>query len=831
MALPVRVRAKSRMATRFIAGYDSPMTREVPSDKLRRTCHPDTFPFTTTDELAPLADIVGQDRALEALRLGLSLDDPQQRYNIYVSGEPGLGKTSAVSRLLERISRQRPVPPDICYVHNFQVPHVPRYVLLPAGRGRELKQDMDRCVEFLSRELPRVIESDEFKARAKKERDRSSRDRDEVFHSLEARATALGFSIQRTPVGINTIPLKDDGSPYSQEEYGALPETERAAILRRQEELQDLVRDAFQRLGKLDEAWHEAHHLLTKQAADFLIEPRFVQLREKYADLERVQTFLAEVKQDILENVEQLQPGNKKAVPVVPVPIPDGVDRFLRYRVNVVVDCTGSVGAPVVVEGNATYTNLFGTIERRVQFGAVTTDFTQIRGGALHRANGGYLVLTVANLLRFPLSWEALKIALKARQVRIEDPAQMLGFASTEGLRPEPVPLDAKILLVGSPYLYHLLHHYDEDFRKLFRIRADFDTEMPWTEESVQAMARFVRACRDEDPTVLPFAPSGVARVVEHAAELASDQKKLATRFGALASLVEEASFWAREAGASVVEGSHVATAIAKGQYRHSLLAEKVREWIARGRLIVDVHGEAVGQVNGLAVLDLGDFAFGKPTRITANVFTAKSGVVDIEREAELGGKLHTKGVMILKGYLAAQFGRTKPVSLGASLALEQSYSGVEGDSASAAELYALLSALSGVPARQGVAVTGATDQKGRLQPVGGVNEKVEGHYLVCKELGLSGDQGVILPLGNVDDLMLPAEVVQAVVAGKFRVWGCSTVEEGVEVLFGIPAGVPGPDGTYPPGTLFRRVEERLDEIRTSLRAEEEEEEEDYHPG
>ncbi len=800
------------------------MTCEVPPDKLRRTCDPGIFSFATTDELVPLTDIVGQERAIEALRLGISLDDPQHRYNIYVSGEPGLGKTSAVSNLLGRVSRERPVPPDICYVHNFQVPHVPRYLLLPAGRGRELKQDMERCVEFLAHELPRVLESDEFKARAKKERDRFSRERDEVFHDLEARAKELGFSIQRTPLGINTIPLKGDGTPYSQEEYGTLPESERAEILRRQEELQGLVRDTFQRLAKLDEAWQEAQHLLTKQAVEFLVEPRFAQLREKYGGLDRVQMFLAQVKSDILENVEQLQAGNKKAPPLLPVPIPDGGDRFLRYRVNVVVDRSESEGAPVVVEGNATYTNLFGTIERRVQFGAVTTDFTQIRGGALHRANGGYLVLTATNLLRFPLSWEALKIALKAGEIRIEDPAQMLGFASTEGLRPEPLPLDVKIILVGSPYLYHLLYHYDEDFRKLFGIRADFDMEMPWTEESVQALARFVRTCRDGNPAVLPFAPGGVARLVEYAAELASDQGKLATRFGTLASLVTEASFWAREQGAAVVEGDHVRQAITKGRYRHSLLAEKVREWIARGKLIVDVHGARVGQVNGLAVLDLGDFAFGKPTRITANVFTAKSGVVDIEREAELGGKLHTKGVMILKGYLAAQFGQRKVLSLGASLALEQSYSGVEGDSASAAELYALLSALAGVPARQGIAVTGAVDQKGRLQPIGGVNEKVEGHYLVCRELGLSGDQGVILPAGNVDDLMLPEEVVHAVEQGKFHIWSCSTVEEGVEILFGMPAGQGGPEGVYPEGTLFRRVEERLEEIRTSLRAEKEEE-------
>lgn len=757
---------------------------------------------------------------MEALWLGLSLDDPHHRYNIYVSGEPGLGKTSAITHLLERLCREKPVPPDICYVHNFQVPHMPRYLLLPAGRGRELKGDMERCIEFLSREVARVIESDEFKARAKKERDRFSRERDDAFRDLEHRAAQLGFSIQRTPLGINTIPLKADGSPYSQEEYAALPEEERMEIVRHQEELQSLVRDVFQRLARLDEAWQETQRRLVQQAVEFLVEPRFAQLRDKYRGLDRVQAFLSEVKADILENAEELQAANKKPLPGFPVP--DAGDRFLRYRVNVIVDHTGSDGAPVVIEGNATYTNLFGTIERRVQFGAVTTDFTRIRAGALHRANGGYLVLTAANLLRFPLSWEALKIALKAGEIQIEDPAQMLGLASTEGLRPEPVPLQAKILLVGSPLLYQLLQYYDEDFQKLFRIRADFDTEMPWTEESALAVAQFVRACREEDPSVLPFAPSGVARLVEHAAELASDQGKLATRFGALAGVVEEASFWARHKGRAVVEADDVHQAITKGRYRHSLVAEKVREWIARGKLIVNVRGEAVGQVNGLAVLNLGDFAFGKPTRITANVFTAKSGVVDIEREAELGGKLHTKGVMILKGYLAGQFGKRKVLSLGASLALEQSYSGVEGDSASAAELYALLSALSGVPVRQGIAVTGAVDQKGRLQPVGGVNEKIEGHYLVCRELGLTGEQGVLLPAGNVGDLMLPEDLVRSVAEGKFHIWSCATVEEGVEVLFGMPVGEADQEGNYPEGTLFRRVEERLGEIRASLQAEKE---------
>ncbi|MCX7750543.1 MAG: AAA family ATPase [Candidatus Bipolaricaulota bacterium] len=797
------------------------MAYEVPPARLRRTCDPGVFTFSTTDELPPLRDIVGQERALEALRLGLGIRDPQHRYNLYVAGEPGLGKTSAVSRLLAEVSSTRPVPPDLVYVHNFRVPHVPRYLLLPPGKGREFKGEMDRLVEFLAQEVPRVLESEEFKAREKRERERVSQEREEEFRRLERRAEELGFALQRTPLGIHTIPLKGDGTPYSQEEYGALPEEERAAILRRQEELQALVRDAFGRLARLDEAWGEVQRRITREAVEVLLAPRLEALRAKYAGLARVQGFLDDVQADILENVDAFG-GNKKALPGLPFPLPEG-DRFLRYRVNVVVDRTGAAGAPVVVEGNATYTNLFGTIERRFQLGAVTTDFTQIRGGALHRANGGYLVLHAANLLRFPLSWEALKTALKAGEIRTEDPAQMLGLSSTEGLRPEPVPLDVKVVLVGPPYLYYLLYHYDEDFRKLFGVRADFDTETPWTEEGERALAGFVRACREENPEVLPFSPSGVARLVEYAAELASDQTKLSTRFGALSALVAEASFWARSAGASVVDAAHVRQAIAKGRYRHSLLAEKVREWIARGKLIVDVHGAKVGQVNGLAVFDLGDFSFGKPTRITANVYTAKSGVVDIEREAELGGKLHTKGVMILKGYLSSQFGGRKPLSLGASLALEQSYSGVEGDSASAAELYALLSALSGVPARQGVAVTGAVDQKGRLQPVGGINEKIEGHFLVCRELGLDGTQGVIIPAGNADELMLPEEVVAAVAEGRFHVWACSTVEEGVEVLFGLPPGEPDAEGNYPEGTLFRRVADRLEEIRSLLQEEEEE--------
>lgn len=799
------------------------MIERLTPEKLRRRFDPRVFSFSSTAELEPLSGIIGQERALEALRVGLSLKGPKHRYNVYVAGEPGLGKTSAVTQFLTDISHRQPVPPDICYVHNFAVPHMPRYLLLPPGKGRELKEDMDRFLEFLDRELPRVMESEEIKARVRRERESFEARREEIFRNLEGKARALGFTLQRTPFGINTIPLKPDGTPFSHEEFQALLEEERAEILRRQGEIQELVREAFRELGELEEAWQEHQRRLTQEAVRFLIGPRLAQLRAKYAQIPRVLEFLQGVETDIVTNAEALIAGKGKLQLPIPVPEPD---RYLRYRVNLLVDRSGAEGAPVVVEENATYINLFGTIERRVQFGIVTTDFTQIRPGALHRANGGYLVLSALNLLRFPLSWDALKIALKSGEIRVEDPAQMLGYASTEGLRPEPVPLQVKVILIGPLWLYYLLYFYDEDFRKLFTIRADFDTEMPWTDEAAWAIARFIRARELENPEVLPFSPAAVARVVEYAAELAGDQNKLSTRFAALTALIEEASFWARQEGSDVVQAEHVRLAIEKGKTRQSLLAEKVREWIRRGKLLIQLEGAEVGQVNGLAVVDLGDFAFGRPQRVTATVFAGKSGVVDIEREAELGGKIHTKGVMILKAYFGEKFAIKAPLAFSANLAMEQAYSGIEGDSASAAELCALLSALSGVPLKQGIAVTGAIDQKGNLQPVGGINEKIYGHYLVCKELGLNGEQGVVIPRRNVDELMLPEEVVEAVASGKFHVWACDTVEEVVEILSGMPAGKPDENGDYPEGTLFFLVQKKLEEIRKRVEENEEEGEE-----
>ncbi len=802
------------------------MTNELTADKLRYMCDPTKFNFKTTAEIDPLDRIIGQDRAIEALKLGLGIKDAKNRYNIYVAGGPGTGKMSAVEYFLSRASRDEPRPPDLCYVHNFENPYSPHYLELPAGMGTQLRDDMKHLITRLRRDIPKVFDLDEFKARSKKINDRYAEKRTTLFEEMEKKARALGFAIQRTPIGINTLPLRDGGEPLSQEEYEALSEEERAKIREKQTEVQALIQDSLQEIARIEEEREEEIKKLAKEAVLFTVEPHINQLKSRYGSVDKVVSFLDEVQNDIVEHLDQFRGGNQEA-PKGPMPIPfvmQPVDPFKRYDVNVLVDNSQTEGAPVIVEENASYTNLFGAIERRVHMGVAITDFTMIKPGSLHRANGGYLVLNANNLFRMGLSWEALKIAIKRREIRIEDPMQMLGYSTTEGLKPEPVPFRMKIIIIGSPEIYELLHYYDEDFPKLFSVKSDFDIEMERTDEHEQEIARFLRARCQEDPSLLPFDPTGVAKVVEAATELAGDQKKLSCRFGVLTSIIKEASYWARTEGSAHVTGEHVHKALIERDHRSDRIEEKIREMIARDQILVDTTGERAGQVNGLAVLQLGDYMFGKPSRITATVHTGKDGIVDIEREAELGGHTHTKGIMILKGFLGERFASEKPLSLSASLTFEQSYSMIDGDSASSTELYALLSALSGIPIKQGLAVTGSVNQKGEIQPIGGVNEKIEGFFRVCKAKGITGDQGVLIPARNVDNLMLSEEVVEAVRQGKFHIYPVSTVEEGIEILTGVPAGKKGTDGTFPADTVFGRVAARLDAIRTALKEEEKKE-------
>ena len=802
------------------------MVKELDASKLRYTCDPSSFDFRSTSELEPLDRIIGQERAIEALKLGLGIKDAKNRYNIYVAGDPGTGKMSAVEHFLSRASSDESQPPDLCYVHNFDNAYSPRYLELPAGRGCGLRSDLAQLIKRLRREIPSALESDEFKGRSKKIIERFNQQRASLLEDMESHSRELGFSIQRTPIGINTLPLDDAGEPLSQEDYAALSDDKQEEIRRRQGEVQTLIQERMQDVARLDEERDSKIKELAKEAVLFMIEPHFHTLKEGYEGLPKVLAFLDAVKADIVESLDAFRNGgNQTRKTPFPIPMPQA-DPFKKYTVNVLVDNAKTEGAPVIVEQNATYPNLFGSIERRVQMGVATTDFTMIKPGSLHRANGGYLVLNANNLFRLNLSWEALKIALKRREIHIEDPWQMMGYSTTEGLRPEPVPFRIKLVIIGSPYIYELLYQYDEDFGKLFNVKADFGMEMERTPEHEQEMARFLGTCCHQDPSILPFDPSGVARMVEHATELTGDQTKLSCQFGNLVSVVKEAAFWAKDEGADLVSGDHVRKALDQRDFRHNRIDAKIQEMIKRGTIFVDTEGARAGQVNGLAVLQMGNYAFGKPSRITASVFTGKGGIVDIEREAKLGGKTHTKGIMILKGFLGQRFARTRPLSFAASLAFEQSYSMIDGDSASSTELYALLSALADLPIRQGLAVTGSVNQKGEVQPIGGVNEKIEGFYRVCKAKGLTGDQGVLVPSANVENLMLHVEVVDAVKAGRFHIYPVSTIEEGIELLTGVPAGTPDEDGAYPQDSVFGHVIARLEAIEQALKAAKTEDEE-----
>ncbi|MEA3356366.1 MAG: AAA family ATPase [Candidatus Bipolaricaulota bacterium] len=804
------------------------MVKELKATSLRLNCDPTQFDFETTDDLAPLDRIIGQERAIEALKLGLGIQDSKNRYNIYVAGSPGTGKMSAVKYFLDRMSKDAAKPPDLCYVHNFKEPYNPRYLELPAGRGVQLREDMERLITRLKRDIPKVFESDEFKARSKKINERYTERRSKLYEEMEKKSRGLGFAIQRTPIGINTLPLRKEGEPLSQEEYEALSEEERAEIRGKQGEVQSLVQESVQEINRVEEEREREIKQLSKEAVLFMIEPQFSQLKDRYEKIEKVVAFLEEAKNDIVDNIEHFEQkegqSNKKAPLSLLV---QQQDPFKRYHVNVLVDNSQTEGAPVIVEENASYTNLFGLVERRVQMGIAVTDFTMIKPGSLHRANGGYLVLNADNLFRRGISWEALKIAIKRREIRIEDPLQMLGYTTTEGQKPEPIPFRIKIIIIGNPRIYELLHYYDEDFPKLFSVRSDFGTEMERTPAHEQEIGRFLRARCGEDPGLLPFDRTGVAKLVEYSAELAGDQKKLSAEFGNLTSIAKEASYWAREEEESNVADRHIMLALEKRDDRRNRIEEKIHEMIARDQILVDTEGDATGQVNGLAILRTGDFTFGKPSRITATVHTGKDGIVDIEREAKLGGETHTKGIMILKGFLGEWFAENRPLSLSASIAFEQSYSKIDGDSASSTELYALLSSLSGLPIKQGIAVTGSVNQKGEVQTIGGVNEKIEGFFKVCEEKGINGAQGVLIPAKNIDNLMLSEEVVKAVQEGKFHIYPVSNIAEGIEILTGVPAGKRGEDGGFPEGTVFARVAERLDRIRAALKEEGEEKEEE----
>ncbi len=788
--------------------------RAIPHSELRHVCDPAEFPFRTTSELALKDEVIGQTRAVKAIEFGLSIRN--HGYNIFVSGIPGTGRNSIVKSIVKRISLDQPVPDDWCYVNNFKDPDRPRAIKLSPGKGRDFRRDVGKFIEFMMSEIPKVFESKEYEEQKSRIMEETDKAKEVLFSEAGARALELGFQLTITRTGIVKVPMWK-GKPLSPQELGNLSAGERHELEEREKKVDAEIRDFLSKARQLDKEVHEKIHDLNRRIAHFAMGHQFEDLKEKYNDNPRIPEYLAEVEEDILNNLREFL----GQTPELPIPI-EGMDKasFLeRYKVNLIVDNAETRGGPVVEETNPTYNNVVGRIERKARFGAFYTNFSMIRSGSALQACGGYLILNAIDVLRSPFSWDALKRIIKKSEVKIEDVAELYGVTSG-GLKPEPIPVSLKIIMLGSPWLYYLLYYYDEDFRSIFKVKSDFDTQMNSSGEEKMRYANFIGNMVKSEG-LLPFEREAVANIVDYATRLAEKRGKISLRFSDLSDLVREASYWATQAGSASVKSEHVDKALDEKVYRANLIDERIQELLADGTLMVDVRGSVTAQVNGLAVYDIGDFSFGKPSRITARVYLGKAGVIDIEREAKLSGRIYNKGVLILSGYLGGTFAEDKPLSLTASLAFEQSYGEVEGDSASAAELIALLSGIAEAPVRQNIAITGSINQRGEIQPIGGVNEKIEGFYAVCKNRGFTGDQGVIIPELNVKNLMLKKEVVEAVKEGKFRVYAVKTVNDALEILTGLPAGERRTDWTYPEGTVNFLVDRRLREMSKKLKAEE----------
>lgn len=791
------------------------MITQLPVEGMRNTYDSALVECESTAELQPLDEIIGQDRALKALDFGLNIKEAG--FNIYASGVHGTGRKAAVEKFLNELARTRPRGNDWIYVNNFKNPYEPNAIQLPPGMGREFRDDMAAFIAEAKRVIPKIFESEDYVNRRDAALRSFETEKAKLFARIDASAKEKGFVIQPGPQGLLTIPLKD-GTPLEQESFLALPDEEQRGYQKKREELTIEMRNTFRQLRDLDQKGTETIEQLNREVALSAMGHRVASLKDKYAKADEILSFIDAVQTEMVENLPQFM--GEMQQPQVPPQFQNPLIKelmFRKYEVNVIVDNSDNSGAPVVFEQNPTYPNLFGKLEKEFSYGVVTTDFSMIRPGSIHKANGGFLVLPVEELFRNPFSWDGLKTALKTGKVAIEEPGERMGYITTKSIKPESIPLDLKVVLIGTPMVNQILYTQDPDFSELFKVKADFDATMDRNEENVRKYSAFVcTLCKKFQLKHLDR--SAVAKVVEYGSRLADDQKKLTTRFSLIADVIREASYYAAQDGAEMITEKHILKAIDERTYRSSLIQEKIQEYIRRGVFLIDTEGEKVGQVNGLSVISLGDIEFGRPSRVTASIGVGRGGIMDIEREASMGGPTHTKGVLILSGYLANKFAQDKPLSLNARLVFEQSYEGVDGDSASSTELYAILSSLSGLPLKQYIAVTGSVNQNGEVQAIGGVNQKLEGFFEVCKAKGLTGEQGAMIPASNVQNLMLKEEIVEAAKAGKFRIYPVNTIDEGIEVLTGIKAGERQPDGTFKEGTVNYLVDKRLREMAETFR-------------
>lgn len=788
----------------------------VTLEDLRRRLDPATLPFQTTAEVAPVESTIGQPRAAEAIAFALEVS--ARGFHLYAAGSPGTGRESAVLGAVRSFAATRPTPPDWVYVHNFAEPDRPRTFPMPAGDGRRLAKAMTSFVEAAQEEIPRAFESEDYARRREQFSVEVRTRRAKLMADLRAFAQEREFALEMKPTGIASIPLLN-GQPMPPQMFERLPPEKKAELDQQGTQIQTEISSFVRQMRQIDKEAQERLTALDREVALVAAGPLIAELCEEYRDQPEVLAFIEQIEVDLPDHLHDFWPAAEtgQAEGAAAVRGLQRQERLARYEVNVLIDNSGITGAPVVLERNPTYYNLIGRLDYRAVLGTMTTDFRQIKPGALHRANGGFLVLHALDVMINPFAWEGLKRALTSGEVRIENPGEQVASLPTARPRPQAIPLDLKVILIGPASLYQTLHQVDVEFPELFGVKAEFAPDMDWSDENLASYSAFLsRVVRDRG--LLHFDRSAVARIVEHGARLRDHQRKLTARFLDVARLAVEASHCAGKAGHQVVLAADVDAAIAQQERRRNLVEERAQELIVDGTVMIDTEGARVAQINGLSVTDVGDYDFGRPSRVTARVSVGRGTVQSIEREIELSGPIHSKGFLILTGYLQAQYAQDWPLSLGATITFEQSYGGIDGDSASTTELYALLSALSGLPLNQGIAVTGAVNQHGEVQAVGGVTRKIEGFYDVCRERGLTGEQGVIVPKANVKNLMLKEEVVEAVRAGRFHVWAVSHIDEGIELLMERLAGERAADGTFPEGTVHRLVQDRLREYAEHAR-------------
>ncbi len=790
--------------------------KELSYKKLKNYCADELTEFQTTADLKPLEGIIGQDRATKAIDFGLNIK--KKGYNIYVSGISGTGRNSYIKLITNKDAEDKPASRDWVYVYNFKNPDNPLAIDLETGNGKKFQKSIENTIVLIKKEMENTFTSKEYERKKGMIIKELNQESESIMRELNELAKEYGFTYTNTDRGLISVPLKEDGTPMKEEDFKDMEKEVYEEIQSKSNELNLASIDLFKKLRDIQDKFREKVKELDVKEANKIVKLHIDKIKEAF-DNKKVKKYLKEVEKDIVENVDMFKSDDKKnnKNPFLAFQKKSSEDFFERYQINLFIDNSDKSNAPVVHETNPTYNNLLGNIEYENKMGVLKTNFTKIKPGSLHAANGGYLIMNVRDILENIYTWKGLMRSLQNSEIKIESMQSMMGYPVTSALKPEAIPLDIKVLLIGDPRTYSILYSYDEQFPKLFKIRADFDIEMDRNNDNVSKMQSFI-ASHCEKENLRHFTREAVCKIVEHSSRIADSQKKLSSRFNQIVEILYEADSWAEQDGSDEIELKHIEKTIQEKIYRNNMYEEKTLEYFEDEIYLLDVEGEKIGEINGLAVVGAGEYSFGKPSKITVSTYKGKSGLINIEREARTSGKIHDKGVMIINGYLGYKYAQEKPLALSASIVFEQVYSSIDGDSASSTELYAIMSSLSGKPIKQSIAVTGSVNQRGMVQPIGGVNQKIEGFYKVCKIKGITGDQGVIIPKQNVNDLMLNEEVIEAVKEGKFHIYAVGTIEEGIEILTGVKAGEKDEEGNYPEDTIHDLVEKKLHEYSKSLK-------------